>query len=74
MESRWSSGVGPVCPSPSFFVDGLIHVRAPATADWVPGDSARVILSGQSINADIVQGPLTVYEGELYGWGGEPNG
>lgn len=72
--NRWRRYALQVTPEGEqrLFVDGLIHVRAPAPADWVAGDSARVILSGQGINAEIVQGPLTIYEGELYGWEEDP--
>lgn len=49
-------------------VDGRVHVRAHRPAEWVPGDSARIILSGQAIQTEILHGPLTVFEGELYDW------
>lgn len=52
----------------TLLVDGRVHVRAPRPPGWVPGDSARIILSGQAIQTEILHGPLSVFEGELYRW------
>ncbi|GMR13060.1 MAG: hypothetical protein BMS9Abin29_1259 [Gemmatimonadota bacterium] len=49
-------------------IDGEVYFRWRSTDPPQPGDSVYVALFGSSLNAEILHGPVTVYEGLRYEW------